>query len=144
MRKVVIMNLEMIVTNKCNLDCCHCMRGQKCDNSMGNEVIEATLGQVIAIHNLGICGGEPTLAVDVIENHWKVTIERDEFEKHYCFDIHGIRFEMHYKIETFGSVKHQKYFNQMIDITFSKTTSSLFKSSSSVKEFNSAFSISSV
>ena len=62
-------------------------------------------------------------AVDVIENHWKVTIERDEIEKHYCFDFHGIRFEMHYKIETFGSVKHQKYFNQMIDITFSKTTS---------------------
>lgn len=30
---------------------------------------------------------------------------------------------MHYKIETFGSVKHQKYFNQMIDITFSNTTS---------------------
>ena len=30
---------------------------------------------------------------------------------------------MHYKIETFGSVKHQKYFNQMIDIIFSKTAS---------------------
>ncbi len=62
-------------------------------------------------------------AVDVIEKHWQVTIERDEIEKHYCFDFHGIRFEMHYKIETFGSVKHQKYFNQMIDITFSNTTS---------------------
>lgn len=62
-------------------------------------------------------------AVDVIEKHWHVTIERDEIEKHYCFDFHGIRFEMHYKIETFGSVKHQKYFNQMIDITSSKTTS---------------------
>lgn len=76
MRKVVIMNLEMIVTNKCNLDCCHCMRGQKCDNSMSNEVIEATLGQVIAIHNLGICGGEPTLAVDVIEKIFNYIMEK--------------------------------------------------------------------
>lgn len=62
-------------------------------------------------------------AVDVIEKHWQVTIEKDEIEKHYCFVFHGIRFEMHYKIETFGSVKHQKYFNQMIDIIFSKTAS---------------------
>lgn len=76
MRKVVIMNLEMIVTNKCNLDCGHCMRGQKCNNSMSDEVIEATLGQVLAIHNLGICGGEPTLAVDVIEKIFNYIMEK--------------------------------------------------------------------
>lgn len=62
-------------------------------------------------------------AVDVIEKHWQVTIERDEIEKHYCFDFHGIRFEMHYKIETFGSVKHQKYFNLLIDTLLSSTSS---------------------
>ena len=76
MRKFVIMNLEMIVTNKCNLDCGHCMRGQKCNNSMSDEVIEATLGQVLAIHNLGICGGEPTLAVDVIEKIFNYIMEK--------------------------------------------------------------------
>lgn len=76
MRKVVIMNLEMIVTNKCNLDCAHCMRGQKCNNSMSDEVIEATLSQVLAIHNLGICGGEPTLAVDVIEKIFNYIMEK--------------------------------------------------------------------
>ena len=45
MRKVVIMNLGMIVTEKCNLDSQHCMRGKKCDKKMSDEVIEATLSQ---------------------------------------------------------------------------------------------------
>ena len=29
-------------------------------------------------------------AVDVIENHWKVTIERDEIEKHYLAWVYGV------------------------------------------------------
>lgn len=61
-------------------------------------------------------------AVDVIEKHWQVTIERDEIEKHYCFDFHGIRFEMHYQIETFGNAKHQKYFNCLIDKLLASTS----------------------
>lgn len=77
MRKVVIMNLGMIVTEKCNLDCQHCMRGKKCDKKMSDEVIEATLSQFWAIENLCICGGEPTLAVDVIEKIFNYIIKNN-------------------------------------------------------------------
>lgn len=62
-------------------------------------------------------------AVGIIERELKVTIERDEIDKHFCFDYHGIRFEMHYQIETFGNAKHQKYFNRLIDILLTSTSS---------------------
>ena len=44
MKKIYIQNLGMIITNKCNLNCDHCLRGEKCDNkSMSDEIIKKTL-----------------------------------------------------------------------------------------------------
>lgn len=67
MNKVYIQNLGMIVTNDCNLNCEHCLRGCKSNKKMSKEVIESTLNQLRAIGNLILCGGEPTLALDVIK-----------------------------------------------------------------------------
>lgn len=67
MTKLAFQNLAMIVTNQCNLNCDHCMRGTKNSEKMSEDVIKATFKDTIAISNLGICGGEPTLATDVIE-----------------------------------------------------------------------------
>lgn len=67
MRRLFIQNLGMIITNSCNLNCDHCMRGEKGQSSMRASVVEATLNQVTAIGNLCICGGEPLLALDVLE-----------------------------------------------------------------------------
>lgn len=75
MRKVVVQNLGMIVTEKCNLDCKHCLRGEKCNKNMSDDVIKATLSQISEIQNLCICGGEVTLAVDVIEKIFNYIIE---------------------------------------------------------------------
>lgn len=61
-------------------------------------------------------------ALEVIETSWKVDIDREEVDKHYSFDYQGIRFEMHYQIETFGSTRHQRYFNRMMDENVSKGT----------------------
>lgn len=68
MEKICLSNLGMIVTNKCNLNCEHCMRGCKNNKVMSEEVIKATLDQINFINNLCICGGEPTLAVDTMYN----------------------------------------------------------------------------
>ena len=54
-------------------------------------------------------------ALEVIETCWKVDIDREDVDKHYSFDYQGIHFEMHYQIETFGSKRHQRYFNKLID-----------------------------
>lgn len=53
--------------------------------------------------------------VEVIERNLQVKIEKEDIDKHFSFYYQSIRFEMHYQIETFGSTKHQRYFNHLID-----------------------------
>ena len=67
MGKCHIYDLEMIVTNNCNLNCAHCLRGEKNCVTMSDEVIEATLSQVRSADVLNISGGEPTLALESIK-----------------------------------------------------------------------------
>ena len=67
MEKIYVENLAMIITDRCNLDCAHCLRGCKRNIDMSDEIIEATLGQIRSIGNLAINGGEPALVIDKIE-----------------------------------------------------------------------------
>lgn len=75
MSKLFIQNLGLIVTEKCNLKCRHCMRGGCTSKDMSPEVIDTVLDQVDAIGNLTICGGEPTLATPTIEKLFTSIIE---------------------------------------------------------------------
>lgn len=68
MEKACIQNLALIVSEDCNLDCRHCMRGCKNHKYMSNEVIEATLSQCQYITNLCICGGEPLMSLEPLIN----------------------------------------------------------------------------
>lgn len=83
MRKCYIQNLGMIVTDKCNLDCEHCLRGEKNNRCITDEIIEATLDQVSGVGNLAIAGGEPTLVIDRLEKIISYIIKKkitlDEF-----------------------------------------------------------------
>ena len=75
MNKLRIQNLALIVTERCNLNCAHCLRG-KCSNKvMSDEVIEKTLSQFSAIGNLAICGGEPTFAISQMEKIFSYIID---------------------------------------------------------------------
>lgn len=76
MGKCYIQNLGLIVTNKCNLNCAHCLRGEKNNSCISDRVVEATLDQIKGIWNLAICGGEPTLAIDRIEKIISYVIEK--------------------------------------------------------------------
>ena len=76
MDKIYVQNLGMIVTNKCNMDCKHCLRGCKDDKEMTDEVIDATLNEITGIGNLCICGGEPLLALDIIEKIFDYVIDK--------------------------------------------------------------------
>ena len=96
MKKILIYNLGMIITNKCNLDCQHCMRGEKCNNSMSTEVIEATLSQIAGIENLCLCGGEPTLAVDVIEKIFNYIIKHRIYVQQVTTTINGTIFSLEF------------------------------------------------
>lgn len=63
-------------------------------------------------------------AVEVIEQGLHVEMDKEDVDKHYSFNWQGIRFEMHYQIETFGSSRHQRCFDRMIDEAMAKYTDS--------------------
>lgn len=72
MRQIFTPNLGMIITEKCNMNCGHCLQGCGPKNTISKEVIETTLQQFRYIGNLSVCGGEPTLAtkeMGILFNH---------------------------------------------------------------------------
>lgn len=89
MNKLRIQNLALIVTEKCNLNCAHCLRGGCSDKVMSDNVIKATLDQFEFIGNLTICGGEPTLALDRVEKILKYIVENKIFVGNVTFTING-------------------------------------------------------
>lgn len=93
MGKVCLQNLGMIITERCNLNCGHCMRGGCSNKVMSDEVIEATLDQVCAIGCLSICGGEPLLALDRIEKIFTSIIEKEIVIDKVAVTINGTIYE---------------------------------------------------
>ena len=89
MNKLRIQNLALIVTEKCNLNCAHCLRGGCSDKVMSDNVITATLDQFEFIGNLTICGGEPTLALDRVERILNYIAENKIFVGNVSFTING-------------------------------------------------------
>lgn len=89
MEKIYVENLAMIVTDRCNLDCAHCLRGCKRNVDMSDEVIEATLGQIRSIGNLAVNGGEPMLALGKIEKIINYVIEKHIKLQQFTITING-------------------------------------------------------
>lgn len=89
MKKLRIQNLALIVTEKCNLNCAHCLRGGCSDKVMSDNVIKATLDQFEFIGTLTICGGEPTLALDRVEKILNYIAENKIFVDNVTFTING-------------------------------------------------------
>lgn len=96
MNKVYIQNLGMIVTDYCNLNCAHCLRGCKSNKKMSKEVIEATLNQLSAIGNLVLCGGELTLALDVIEKIFSYIIDNKILVNQISTTINGTNYSLEF------------------------------------------------
>ena len=96
MDKVYVQNLAMIITNKCNMNCAHCLRGCKDNKMMKNDVIKATLDQITGIGNLCICGGEPTLALDTLENIFDYVIEHNIMVEQVSVTINGTIYSLEF------------------------------------------------
>ncbi|MBO5376522.1 MAG: radical SAM protein [Bacilli bacterium] len=92
MKKLYTQNLGLIVTERCNLNCQHCLRGKCSDKVMSDEVIESTLSQFCYISNLAICGGEPTLALDRIEKIFSYIIDNNIIVDTVTMTINGTNY----------------------------------------------------
>jgi len=64
MSKIYVVNLNILLSGKCNLQCKHCMRGKSCSDIMTEQTMDTVFSQIDYIHNLSICGGEPLLDVN--------------------------------------------------------------------------------
>ena len=65
------MNIDSLVvevTRKCNMQCGHCLRGKAENVCMSRQVIEAITRKVRYTNTLTVTGGEPSLAVNVIND----------------------------------------------------------------------------
>lgn len=88
-RKMMCKVLGMIVTEQCNLNCDHCLRGECSSKKMSDEVIEATLSQFDYIQTVSLCGGEVTLALDVVEKIINYIIEHQIIVDEITYTLNG-------------------------------------------------------
>ncbi len=65
-KPVATKELEVILTQKCNMACTHCMRGCSSNKQIDEETLDAIFEKFYYIDNLSLGGGEPTLAPDVV------------------------------------------------------------------------------
>jgi len=66
MEPVFVQNLAIMVTDKCNFSCRHCMRGTPIGLTISDETIENIFNKIHIIGNVAFTGGEPLLAVERI------------------------------------------------------------------------------
>ena len=59
-------DLELILTQKCNFTCEHCMRGECSNKEITEDVLDATFKKFIYIENLALGGGEIALAPHLV------------------------------------------------------------------------------
>lgn len=54
-------------------------------------------------------------AVTCLEQAFGIKVNCEDLDKHYDCEIDGVRIELHYKVETFGSRRHQRYFDRLVE-----------------------------
>lgn len=66
MTKIVVANLTVFLTDKCNYKCLHCMRGEQIGIEVTSKSLTSLFSQTKNIANLSICGGEPFSRPDLL------------------------------------------------------------------------------
>jgi organic radical activating enzyme len=83
-------NLEIILTQKCNLACEHCMRGNCTNKEISEEVLDSLLSKTLYIENLALGGGEITLVPEKIKLLTRKLKEHKTIVHHANFTSNGI------------------------------------------------------
>lgn len=93
MKELIINELCVEVTRKCNMKCSHCMRGYAQNINLDSEKIEYLFNNqelnIIAINRLIITGGEPTLNCQIIIDIINKIINKSIIVKSFIMVING-------------------------------------------------------
>ena len=65
-KEIAAYNLELILTQKCNLSCAHCMRGDATNKEIRPEVLDKLFSKFSYIHALSLGGGEISLTPHLV------------------------------------------------------------------------------
>lgn len=68
MEKLIVKNLCLELTRRCNMCCAHCLRGDAEEADMQKETLLSIFSGLAEIGTLTFTGGEPTLAVERMED----------------------------------------------------------------------------
>lgn len=68
MKKLNVNYMYLEITRRCTLECAHCMRGNRQNVDMSEEIIDNALRDVTHIHELDLGGGEPLIVTQIIES----------------------------------------------------------------------------
>lgn len=68
MKKLNVNYMYLEITRRCTLECAHCMRGNRQNIDMSEEILDNALKDVTHVHELDLGGGEPLLVPQVIES----------------------------------------------------------------------------
>ncbi len=82
-------DLELILTQKCNLACAHCMRGECSNKEIDESVLDATFSKFAYIDNLALGGGEIALAPQKIREVTKYLKKHGTIVHHCNFTSNG-------------------------------------------------------
>jgi len=73
--KLEYIELALEVTRWCNLECPHCLRGEREKLKISDEVMLKAMSQIGSIRSVLFTGGEPSLAADRIEKFVEIARE---------------------------------------------------------------------
>lgn len=89
MKNTYIHNLNILLTDNCNLNCINCKCGNKGKNVIDDETIENIFKEVDIIDTLIIDGGEPLLYPDKINKIFKTIMKNNIIVKDFCIKTNG-------------------------------------------------------
>ena len=67
-KQIMVQNLGLELTKRCNLNCAHCLKGDSQNVDMDTDTINAIFRQINAVNQLFFTGGEPTLAYQALKD----------------------------------------------------------------------------
>lgn len=88
-RKFACIDLELILTQKCNLACEHCMRGECSNKEISEDVLDETFKKFVYIDNLALGGGEIALTPHLIKMVTEKLKDNDVVVHHANFTSNG-------------------------------------------------------
>ncbi|MBR7172198.1 MAG: radical SAM protein [Clostridia bacterium] len=89
-RKLASKEFEIILTQKCNLACKHCMRGDGFGKEITPEVLDGIFSKFFYIENLSLGGGEVSLSPNSIRLLTEKLKEHKVIVKHINFTSNGL------------------------------------------------------